>query len=160
MEPNKIAENVIPIVAEELEIGKRVVATGSGVRVHKTVTEREQIVDEPLLMENADVTRVSVNRVVDAIPAVRHVGDTMIIPIVEEQLLLEKRLVLKEEIHVRKSTETVRQPQTVTLREEHAHVERFGEHSEEVTEQPRPPVGGSVLDRVFPPGNPSGTKSR
>ena len=152
MDQDQVEREVIPIVAEELEIGKRQVATGSGVRIHKTVTEREQIVDEALRVESADVTRVPVNRIVDAIPAVRHLGDTMIIPVVEEQLVIEKRLVLKEEIHIRKSHESVRRPQTVTLREEHVAVERFGQHPEEVAETPRAPVSGSVLDRVFSPG--------
>jgi len=148
---NQNEDAVIPVLAEELEILKRQVETGGGVRVHKTVTEREQVVDEPLVIESAEVTRVPVNKVVESAPPVRHVGDTMIMSVVEEQLFIEKRLVLKEEIHVRKSREHVRHPQAVTLREEHVEVERFGQHVEDVTEQPRGTASGSVLDRVFPP---------
>jgi len=143
-------EEVIPVFAEELAISKRQVPTGSGVRVHKTVTEKEQLVDQPLLFESAEVTRVAVNRVVDSAPSVRHEGDLMIIPVLEEQLIVEKRLVLKEEIHIRKTRETVRQPQKATIREEHVQVERFGQQPEEAVESPRTPAGGSVLDRVFP----------
>ena len=42
---------VIPVIREELEVGKRVVETGKGVRVTKTVSEREGVVDEPLVRE-------------------------------------------------------------------------------------------------------------
>ncbi len=145
-------EKVIPVLAEELEVSKRQVETGGGVRVHKSVTESERTIDEPLYIENAEVTRVPINKVVETAPPVRHAGDTTIISIVEEQLIFEKRLVLKEEIHIRKSHESVRRPQTVTLREEHAQVEHFGHHPVEETEQPRTPASGSVLDRVFPSG--------
>ncbi|MDQ6676911.1 MAG: YsnF/AvaK domain-containing protein [Acidobacteriota bacterium] len=146
----KNEEEVIPVFAEELTVSKRQVSTERGVRIHKTVTEKEQLVDQPLLYESAEVTRVAVNKMVDSAPPVRHEGDLMIVPVLEEQLFVEKRLFLKEEIHIRKTRETVRQPQKATLREEHVQVERFGQHSEEVVESPRPPAGGSVLDRVFP----------
>ena len=150
-DPDQTAQEVIPIYAEELEVSTRKVKTGSGVRIHKTVTQTEKIVDYPLLYESSDVTRVAVNRVVQTAPAIRHEGDLMIIPVMEEQLVIEKRLVLKEEIHIRKTRETVRQPQSITLREEHAEVERFGAHSEDEKEKLRPPATGSILDRVFPP---------
>ena len=47
-----------------------------------------------------------------------------IIPVVEEVLVIEKRLVLKEELHIRRriATETVEVP--VTLRNQRAIVER------------------------------------
>jgi stress response protein YsnF len=47
-----------------------------------------------------------------------------IIPVLEEVLVVEKRLILKEEVHIRQTTsgEAVEVP--VTLRRQHAVVER------------------------------------
>src|SRR5689334_17238567 len=118
---------VIPVIQEELDVRKRRVEVDSGVRVHKHIQEREEIIDEPLVKEDVSVERVPVNRHVDGPVAVRYEGETMIIPILEEVLVVEKRLVLKEEIRVtRRRTET-RAPQRVPLRREIASVERIEE---------------------------------
>ncbi|HEX8686976.1 MAG TPA: YsnF/AvaK domain-containing protein, partial [Pyrinomonadaceae bacterium] len=88
---------VVPIVAEQLEVQKRKVE-GGGVRIRKTVHEREEVVDEPLMREEVQVKRVPVNKVVDGPVPVRHVGDTMIVSLLEEVLVVEKRLMVKEEL--------------------------------------------------------------
>jgi uncharacterized protein (TIGR02271 family) len=116
---------VVPVVAEKLDVQKRRVETG-GVRVKKIVREREEIIDEPLLREEVHVRRVPVNRVVDGPIPVRHVGNTMIISLLEEVLVVEKRLVLKEELHITKDEVETYKPQRVTLRHEEAAIERVG----------------------------------
>ncbi|HLL70060.1 MAG TPA: YsnF/AvaK domain-containing protein [Pyrinomonadaceae bacterium] len=117
---------VMPVVAETLDVQKRKVATG-GVRIKKVVHEREEVVDEPLMREEVQVKRVPINRVVDAPVPVRHVGNTMIISLLEEVLVVEKRLMLKEELHITKGEIETYKPQRVTLRSEEAVVERVGE---------------------------------
>lgn len=114
---------VMPVVAETLDVQKRKVETG-GVRIKKIVHEREEVVDEPLMREEVQVKRVPVNRVVDAPVPVRHVGNTMIISLLEEVLVVEKRLMLKEELHITKGEIETYKPQRVTLRTEEAVVER------------------------------------
>ena len=117
---------VVPVVAEQLDVQKRVVE-GGGVRIRKTVREREEIVDEPLMREEVHVKRVPVGRVVDGPVPVRHVGDTMIVSLLEEVLVVEKRLVLKEELHITKEEVETYRPQRVRLRSEEAFVERVDE---------------------------------
>jgi uncharacterized protein (TIGR02271 family) len=117
---------VIPVVAEEVEVRKRRVETGR-VRVTKVVTEREEVVDEPLLREEVDVRRVAVNRVVDGPVPVRQEGDTMIVPLLEEVLVVEKRLMLKDELHITKTQVTERRPERVTLRSEEVRVDRVAD---------------------------------
>lgn len=114
---------VVPVVAERLEVQKRTVESG-GVRIRKIVREREEIVDEPLLREEVRVKRVPVDRVVDGPVPVRHVGNTMIVSLLEEVLVVEKRLVLKEELHITKEQVETYKPQRVLLRSEEATVER------------------------------------
>lgn len=120
---------VVPVVAEQLEVRKRTVEAG-GVRVRKTVREREEVVDEPLLREEVQVRRVPVGRVVDGPVPVRHVGDTIIVSLLEEVLVVEKRLMLKEELHLTKERVETHRPQRVMLRTEEAVVERVGEGEE------------------------------
>jgi uncharacterized protein (TIGR02271 family) len=116
---------VIPVLAEELAVGKRRVETEAGVRVSKTVETREQVVDVPLVKEDVDVQRVAINAPIDAPPAVRYEGDVMVIPIIEEVVVVEKRLMLKEEIRITRRQSELREPQRVTLRREHAEVGRI-----------------------------------
>jgi uncharacterized protein (TIGR02271 family) len=115
---------VVPVIVEELDVQKRVVETGK-VRITKVAHEREAVVDEPQWHDEVDITRVPVQRVVDEPISVRYEDDTMIIPVLEEVLVVEKRLMLKEELHIRKRRIETRQPQHITLRSEEARVERL-----------------------------------
>lgn len=114
---------VIPLVQENLKVEKQTVTKGL-VRIQKTVTEYQETVDEPLLREEVIVERMPINRVVDKVQPVRQEGDTMIVPVFEEVLVVEKRLMLKEELHIRRQQTQVREPQSITLRREEIHVQR------------------------------------
>jgi uncharacterized protein (TIGR02271 family) len=117
---------VIPIIEEEAFLDKRVVETGK-VRISKRISEREELIDEPLFREEVTVERVPFNQYVEQMPQVRHEGDVMIIPVVQEQLVMQKRLVLVEELRVRKQVVEMHQPQSVTLRREEVDVRRITE---------------------------------
>jgi uncharacterized protein (TIGR02271 family) len=114
---------VLPVTQEDLTVGKQRVETGS-VKIHKSVQERVEVVDEALQSEEVDVERVTINRPIDEPPAVRHEGDILIIPLLEEVLFVEKRLVLREEIRIKKVQKEIRAPQQVTLRQEQVEIER------------------------------------
>ncbi|MDQ1591439.1 MAG: hypothetical protein QOG71_2066 [Pyrinomonadaceae bacterium] len=131
---------VMPVIAETLDVQKRKVQTG-GVRVRKVVHEREEVVDEPLMREEVQVKRVPINRVVDAPVPVRHVGNTMIISLLEEVVVVEKRLMLKEELHITKGEIETYKPQRVTLRSEEAVVERVADEDIDETQLTRGRVG-------------------
>ncbi len=114
---------VIPLVAEEIEVGKRKVEGGK-VRVKKGVVTREETVSVPLVREVVEVERVPINRPVSGPVEPRREGDVWIVPVLEEVLVVEKRLMLKEEMRItrRKVEETA--TERVTLRAETATVER------------------------------------
>jgi len=125
MQGQNNAPLVIPVIAEELNVQRRQVNTG-GVRVRKVVREHEEIVDQPVLHEEVDVERVPVNQMVaGGPPPIRYEGDTMVIPILEEVLVIEKRLVVKEEVRITRRQTTTSQPQHITLMNEEAIVERI-----------------------------------
>ena len=114
---------VIPLVEEELRVDKRQVVTGR-VQVKTVVDSFEKLARATLEGEEVEVTRVPVNTELATAPTQRTEGDVLIIPIVEEVLFVEKRLVLKEELHIRRRStrEDVEVP--VTLRKQRGMVER------------------------------------
>ena len=117
-------EAVVPVIEEALQVGRESVETAR-VRVSKVVREREEVVDQPTKTEQVTVERVPVNRFVEQAPAPRQEGDTLVLPVMEEVLVVERRLMLKEEVRItRRSTET-RNPQAVTLRSEDVRIERL-----------------------------------
>jgi uncharacterized protein (TIGR02271 family) len=113
----------IPVIEESARI-ERVQTVVGKVRIDKTVQERIEQIDEPLVTEEVEVERVTINRPVDEAPSIRHEGNTLIIPLLEEVLVVEKRLVLREEVHVRKLSKEVRSPQEVSLRSEQIEITR------------------------------------
>ncbi len=118
----------IPVLQEAVELGRRVVDTGRGVRLHKTVTEEVLKIDEALQRQELQVERVVVNVWIDGTPPVqRQEGDTLVIPVLEEVLVVQKRLRLTEEIRITAKTREHTATQQVVLREEHVAIERFDE---------------------------------
>jgi uncharacterized protein (TIGR02271 family) len=115
---------VIPLAAEEVAVSKRAVETGR-VRVARVTHEREQTIDELLTSVAVDVSRTPIGQPVDTIPSVREEGDTIVIPVVEEVLVVERRLFLKEEVRVRRVRTTEQHRETVMLRHQEAVVTRL-----------------------------------
>jgi len=113
----------IPVISEELRVEKELVETGR-VRVTKQVHEEIQSVAIPLDHTEFEVQRISVNRYVDAPPPVRHEGDTMVVPVLREEIVVQKRLVLVEEVHITQRRITTTDTQEVLLRREEVVVNR------------------------------------
>jgi uncharacterized protein (TIGR02271 family) len=120
---------VVPVLVEELEVRKRLVETGK-VRITKVVHERETLVDEPLFHDKVAITHVPIQRVVDGPVPVREENGTTIISVVEEVLVVEKRWMLQEEIHIHKQRLETHQPQRITLRSEEVQIERVPQAAE------------------------------
>ena len=130
---NEQAGEAIPLLEEQLHVDKRSVVTGK-VRVRSVVDTVEELAYAALTDERVEVTRVPMDREVEAVPSVRTEGDVTIVPIMEEVLVVEKRLVLKEELHIRRSVthETVEVP--VTLRKQRAVIERLAADGQIISE--------------------------
>ena len=119
----------IPVIREEVQVDKRVVDTGRGVRIHKTVAEHPCHIDERLLRDEVEVSHVPVDRIVplDAAPATRYEGDTLVVPILEEVLVVERRVRIKEEVRITRTRREEHHAETVMLKSEQVSVERFDE---------------------------------
>ncbi len=113
----------MPLLEETLSVSKRRVETGR-VRVEVKVVEREEPFELELGREEVEVRHVPVGRPVDAVPETRREGDTLIVPVVEEEVVVTKRLVLREELHITRRSVRRTERASVTLRSEEAVVSR------------------------------------
>ncbi len=86
----------LQLLAEELSVTKETLEAGR-VRISTTTHEREALIDEDLARERIEIETVPIGRRIDAVPEMRQERDTTIIPVVGEVLVVERRLMLKEE---------------------------------------------------------------
>jgi uncharacterized protein (TIGR02271 family) len=114
---------VVPLYAEEVSVSKERVVTGK-VKVGTVTRESEQLIDELLEHEHLEIERTPIGKQVDKAPAVREEGDTLIIPILEEVVVVERRLLLKEEVRVRRTREKKPYQERVVVRRQEAVITR------------------------------------
>lgn len=114
---------VIPIVAEVATVSTRKVETDR-VRVRTVVEEKPADVVARLARDELLVERRPVEREVAAPPAPYEEGDTLIVSVVEERLVVEKRLFVIEELVVRRVTHTEDVHTPTTLKTMRAVVEQ------------------------------------
>jgi uncharacterized protein (TIGR02271 family) len=139
---------VLPVIQETLAVDTRPVETGR-IRIRKIVHEREELVDPPLLREEVIIERVPINRVVEGPLPVRYEGDTMIVSLLEEVLVVGTRLLLKEEVHITTRQTTTHQPVPVTLRREDVTIERVDRERNEPNSQGQEESHGEDRDRTL-----------
>jgi uncharacterized protein (TIGR02271 family) len=121
---------VVPLLAEELSVAKQQVVTGR-VQISTVTREEAALVDEVLASEHIEIERVPVGKPLDHAPAMRQEGDTLIIPVVEEVLVVERRLLLKEEVRVRRVRDEARHQERVDVRRQEVTITRHPAAKEE-----------------------------
>lgn len=119
-------EERVPLVEERLRVDTAVTETGR-VRVRVATEDVHERIRGELRHEAVEVTRVPIGREVAAAPDIRTEGDLTIIPVMEERLVVERRLFLVEEIQLRRAVSVEQVDQTVLLRRQRADVERSRE---------------------------------
>ena len=116
-------EGSIPLVQENVTVEKRVVETGR-VRIRSVVDEKLFRVAEDLERDDVSIERVAVNREITEPPQTREEDGVLVVPILEEVVIVEKRLFLKEELRIRRTRKRQRVEEAVCLKSMHAEVER------------------------------------
>ncbi|GAB20098.1 hypothetical protein GOEFS_105_01090 [Gordonia effusa NBRC 100432] len=128
---------VLGLHEEFLTTQKKEIVTGIA-QVRKTIESESADLEFDVERERAEVTRVGVEgREVTSAPEPYWEGDTYVVPVVEEELVVTKRLVVREEVRIRRvrGTDTVSVP--VTVRRERVEVAEIdvntkpGKHGEE-----------------------------
>jgi stress response protein YsnF len=113
----------VPLHEEEISVSRREIKKAN-VQVALVTGTREQLIDEELTQVRVEIERAPIDRVVDVVPPIRQAGDITIIPVVEEIVVVERRLVLKEEVRVRRVSTKEQHRETVVLRQQDAVVTR------------------------------------
>lgn len=146
-------EITIPVIAEEVRIGKRRVPS-ERVRIHRRTITEDRVVDVPLRRDRIEVERRSVDQLVDEPPGTRREGDTLIIPIVEEELEIRKRYRIREELHVRTISEPTHDQRNTQLRRQEVEVERVVpdgnapiNHEHELATSPGPIKENTIMSK-------------
>jgi stress response protein YsnF len=113
----------IPLHEEEVSLSRREIKKAN-VQVALVTGTREQLIDEELTHVRVEIERVPIDRTVEVAPPTRQEGDITIIPVVEEIVVVERRLVLKEEVRVRRVSTKEQHQETLVLRQQEAVVTR------------------------------------
>jgi uncharacterized protein (TIGR02271 family) len=113
----------IPLHVEEISVSRREIKKAN-VQVALVTGTREQLIDEELTHVRVEIERVPIDRTIEVAPPIRQEGDITIIPVVEEVVIVERRLVLKEEVRVRRVSVKEQHQETVVLRQQEAVIAR------------------------------------
>jgi len=114
----------IPVINQELLVSSKTVETGR-VLISKKVFEEESVINSMIRSEEVIVEKKEINQYVDVAPeAVRQEGNVTIISVVKEVLVIEKRLLLVEELHITKHKKEEPVVISETVRKEEIHVLR------------------------------------
>lgn len=119
----ELSAQKIALIEERLKIDIQQVETAA-VQVHKKVVSEEVTQQVPVVSEEIKIEHKPVNQYIENVPAVRVEGDTTIISVVKEVLVVEKRLLLVEEIHLTKNTTKTLTTVTETLRKDVVEINR------------------------------------
>lgn len=117
-----LESQVLAVHAETITVSKRVRRTL--VRATCTTQTRDVVVEEALTCDQVIVERVPIGRVVKAVPPVRQDGEVTIVSVVEEEIVVTRRLVLKEEVHMRRVRAVKHFRETVPLHEQQVVITR------------------------------------
>lgn len=121
---NADSSSSMSVVHEKVDVGKKTIEKGR-VKISKTVKEESEVLNLPTTSEQVHINRVPVNHIVESAPeAVRYAGDTIIIPVLHEITVIEKKLLLVEEIHITKTSVSSEEVKEITLRKEEIKIER------------------------------------
>lgn len=121
-----IDHGVIPVIQEFVHVEKQTVDTGRVVAA-KTVKEEVADISVTLMRDDVSIERIPIGEYIESeAPASRYEGDTLIIPVVKEELVIQKRLVLVEEIRITKHVVTTEFTEQVPLRKEEVEIREEG----------------------------------
>lgn len=117
------ARQIIPVVREEVVVDTRTETTGR-VEVTTVTHERTEEVDVDLESVEVEIERVPIGRPADGPLPIREEGDTVVVPVFEERLVVSKQLILKEEIHIARRRSVASHRESVGVREQEVRIER------------------------------------
>lgn len=130
------AERTIELSEEELKVGKREIEAG-GVRLRKII--RTEVINQPVELKREEIVieRVPADQA-HAIQQRAFEGEEIYIPLRREEVVIEKQPRIREEVRIRKETQTERQELSEEVRREDVEIEEQGEARRSGGNRPAP----------------------
>ncbi|HEX8220820.1 MAG TPA: YsnF/AvaK domain-containing protein [Chloroflexia bacterium] len=118
---------VVPLVDEYLEVRKEWVQSGE-VIVRRSVQTSQQTIPVELLHEEVQVDRLPVNRPLAEGEQTQPWwdGEVMVVPVIEEEIVVSKRLVVREEVRISKRKVSRQEEVSDTIRSQQVHIDTTG----------------------------------
>ena len=118
---------VVPLVDEYLEVHKQWVQSGE-VIVRRSVQTSQQTIPVELQHEEVQVDRVPMNRPVAYGEQTQPWwdGEVMVVPVIEEEIVVSKRLVLREEVRISKRKISRQETVSDTIRSQQVYIDTTG----------------------------------
>jgi uncharacterized protein (TIGR02271 family) len=135
----------LSLLEEQLSVVRQRIE-GDTIRVSTVTSTTEKHVAEEIAHERIEVERIAIGRHIDTAPPVREEGEVTIIPVVEEILVIEKRLFLKEEVHIRRVRVPATHRETIPLRKQDVVVERTKPETSQSATRSRPSCPSSLKE--------------
>jgi uncharacterized protein (TIGR02271 family) len=143
-----VEAQVIELRQEDVEVQVKRVTTAK-VRVASVTHTQDSFIEQPLATETVEVTRRPVGRFVPEVPSVRLEGDATIWPVFEERYVLEKRIFLVEEVHIRNIRDVRTHSEPVTSRKQDVVVVRTSLLSEQPSTNSESPMNEETIVAIF-----------
>jgi len=121
MQGNESKKKIVPIVKEEARIDKRpkLRATYS----FQKETDVRNIEQSVFLKEDSiDINEISVEKEIKSYPKIRTEGDVTIIPVVREEEVVSKKLILEKEVHITKKRDVKKKDIQIDIRTENLKI--------------------------------------
>jgi uncharacterized protein (TIGR02271 family) len=115
-------EVTVPVTEEELDVQKRGRKSGE-VRVSKRVTTEQKQVTVPVSREEVRVERMPAGRAASRQEA-GFASQDVSVPVMEEEVVVSKRPVVREEVRISKQTKTEQRPVSAQVRREEVDIEQ------------------------------------
>jgi uncharacterized protein (TIGR02271 family) len=127
----------VPIHEERLQVTVEPVDLGE-LRIQKTVEHHPEIVTRSVEREELEIERVPLDRLLDQPVEPYRNGEWLVVPVMQEVLVVTKQLVLTEEVRIRTRRVAEQQEVYEVLRREHVSVEDATVHGARGTVDARP----------------------
>ncbi len=118
---------VVPLVDEHLEVRKHWVQSGEVV-VRRSVQTSQQTIPVELQYEEVQVDRVPVNRPLAEGEQTQPWwdGEVMVVPVIEEEIVVSKRLVVREEVRISKRKSVRQETVSNSIRNQQVYIDTTG----------------------------------
>ncbi|MDU2732669.1 MAG: DUF2382 domain-containing protein [Mixta calida] len=116
---------IIPLAEEQAEVTTTRVVDRR-IRIHRSTTTAEKLLETELWHEEVEIKHIAKNETLEEgyYPQVRQEGDVLIVPVIEEQVEIIRRHILKEEVHIHKLKKNEQFQQKVTLRSQEIEISK------------------------------------